>query len=143
MTGTERSETILKDSMESIPKPEMLLGFMIALDAPEEPCTEKTDPDSQSSPAEGPSADTPNLVDVTIYPVPTRDNIQVRIDKGISKKPLELMLFDADGKLLKTGIIGGKEGSTTVMDLSDLASGIYFLKGLGQQYLFEEKVLKL
>ncbi len=81
--------------------------------------------------------------EVTVKPVPTRTDFTIRIDKSVSEKPIELLLFSTEGKLVRTGVISGAQGSTTRMDISMLPAGIYFLKGLQNDYIFEEKVLKL
>lgn len=81
--------------------------------------------------------------EVTVKPVPTRTDFTIRIDKSVSEKPIELLLFSTDGKLVRTGVINGSQGSTARMDISMLPAGVYFLKGLQNEYLFEEKILKL
>jgi|GEM_PF-4034767 len=80
---------------------------------------------------------------VTVSPVPTHSDITIRIDESASEESIELFLFTVEGELVRTGLIMGTPGSTTKMDLSNLSSGIYFLKGLQKEYLFQKKVLKL
>lgn len=84
-----------------------------------------------------------SLVKVTVHPIPTQDEFTVRIENGLSEKPLELLLFDVEGKLLRTGAIGGTTGSTAKMNIENLPSGVYFLKGLSETYVFDQKILKL
>lgn len=126
--------------------PEIVPGQIIAIDYPiNGPVEVKPTPvanDLKSAEA----ADITLYVEdfeVTVHPVPTRSELNIRIDKSASEEAIELFLFSVEGELVRTGLIMGAPGSATKMDLSNLAAGIYFLKGLQKEYLFQKKVLKL
>lgn len=80
---------------------------------------------------------------LTVKPIPATTQITIRVDVSDNAEPMELLLFDAQGKLLRSGSIHGAAGSVTQMRVDDLAAGVYFLKGLREDYVFNQRILKM
>ena len=63
----------------------------------------------------------------TLYPSPVRDVLNLRIEGGVWSGAIdgdvEVMVLDATGQVLRSERLAGR----TQLDVSDLASGIYFL----------------
>ncbi len=80
---------------------------------------------------------------IKVKPVPARTTVTVVVESSENSAPLELMLFDQHGKLLRTGVLEGAVGSTAVLRVDDLPAGLYYLKGLREDYVFDQKILKM
>lgn len=65
--------------------------------------------------------------EVSVYPNPTRDNLNLTLD--FNEVELKLFLFDSKGNLLQKSDLGVRSGiSDVALDMSELEEGIYFLK---------------
>lgn len=71
---------------------------------------------------------------VQVYPNPTTNYLNVRIDDV----NVMLSLFDAQGKVVKTQTINQQ----SVIDVSDLASGVYMLRLDGDNVHLQQQVIK-
>ena len=59
----------------------------------------------------------------TLYPSPVRDVLNLRLEGGAWEGDVEVMVLGATGQVLRSERLAGR----TQLDVSDLASGIYFL----------------
>lgn len=74
---------------------------------------------------------------VNIYPNPAQDEIFV-VHEQADNLPLRLQLFNADGKLKKDVFV---QESRQVVDVADLASGVYFYMILGERFIRNGKLV--
>lgn len=75
---------------------------------------------------------------LTAYPNPARNDIHLRVEGEMGSHP-RIMVIDISGRVLKTQ---GLSGSDSKVDLSALASGIYFIKYVDDQQNSVIRVVK-
>ena len=80
-------------------------------------------------------------VKVTIYPNPASDQVKIQFSTATDKEIL-LYIIDSQGKLVKTARIEGQT-SEKDLDLSDLPSGLYYLRMMKGNLVNVYKVVKL
>jgi hypothetical protein len=81
------------------------------------------------------------LVDITVYPNPASDNVNLRFEKALDDE-VNLMVISSQGKPVKTMIIE----ATTIekqIDLQELPAGVYYLKLTKGKLSNVYKVVKL
>ena len=81
-------------------------------------------------------------VEMNVYPNPTNDkvNVQLSVNNALLTPNAEIQLYDMYGKWLKTW---KATGETTVIDLSEYAASVYFIKAVdGQRMIGIRKVVK-
>ncbi len=81
------------------------------------------------------------LVNITVYPNPASDNVNIRFEKPLDDE-VNLMVISSQGKPVKTMIIE----ATTIekqINLQDLPAGIYYLKLTKGKLSNVYKVVKL
>ena len=74
---------------------------------------------------------------ITLYPNPTNENIVLSVPEIIIGDKADL--FDIYGKLIKTISIDNIE---TIIDLSELANGIYFIQIIDNNGIINKKIIK-
>ena len=82
---------------------------------------------------------TPNKLDISIHPNPSKDIIEIEIPE-IGSKSIAFKLVDENGKVVKS--LNITEIKTTV-NIADLVPGLYFGNFSGEQVYFVEKIIKL
>ncbi len=76
----------------------------------------------------------PESSDISIYPVPASDYLEVR-----SRKPLEQYLIaGADGRPLRSGLLSGKNNRVSV---KDLPQGFYVIRLIGKGFRFSRPLI--
>lgn len=112
-----------------------------------DPLELEIDPDNRAPEAENAVDKAGTLAvegfEAVVKPIPTDDELTVQIKSSLNNEPIELLIFSTEGKLVKTGAISGAPGSVAKFNLSNLPAGVYYLKGLQDDYLFQQKILKL
>ena len=117
------------------------VGQMIAVTVTE-PVTELEEPAGENV-EKAPDKVVAEGFEAVVKPIPTSDELTVTIKRSVNADPIGLLIFSTEGKLVKTGSISGQVGSTAKFDISHLPAGVYYLKGLQDDYLFQQKILKL
>ncbi len=62
----------------------------------------------------------------SIYPVPTKDLLHVKINRSSISENLTLSIFDLNGRVLMDKTL--KDNKNSALDVSQLASGMYILR---------------
>lgn len=82
---------------------------------------------------------TPNKLDISIHPNPTKNIIEIKIP-DLGSKSLVFRLVDENGEVLKSLNITGIQ---TTVNIEDLVPGLYFGTFSGDNIYFVEKIVKL
>jgi hypothetical protein len=82
---------------------------------------------------------TPNKLDISIHPNPSKNIIEIEIPE-IGSRSIAFKLVDENGKVLKSLNITGIK---TIVKIEDLAPGLYFGNFSGDNIYFVEKIVKL
>lgn len=122
--------------------PQVLVEEEIKALLPEEATKLDIDPGSSAESENGLSTLAEGF-EIVVMPIPTHNEVNVLVKRSPSDKPMELLLFSTEGKLLKTARMNASEGSRMKLDLSNLPAGVYYLKGMQDDYIFQQKVLRL
>lgn len=81
---------------------------------------------------------------LTIYPNPTVDKAVISFSRITDLSPIKIEILDITGDLMETIQIAGEDLSIIQrIDLSDLASGTYYLKIIRGNQSLTEKIVKL
>ena len=88
-----------------------------------------------------------NSIDATeiiIYPNPTRDQLHIEF-KSYSElsKEINIVVFDNWGRIIKTGSLSATNNGSTIISLSGLESGIYYVKCYNNTLDHYYKVIKI
>ncbi len=73
----------------------------------------------------------------TIYPNPVQNYIIIELE-GIIKGEKRYTIFDINGKAFK---FGSFKGASTMLDMSDLNSGVYFIRIISGEYTQTKKII--
>lgn len=84
-----------------------------------------------------------NGLEIKAFPNPTHSELYIRLESGQIDSPMDVYLFDIDGKQLRTGVLTKENSGGIKLDISNLASGIYILKVLQDNFSSEHKIVKL
>jgi len=76
---------------------------------------------------------------INIYPNPTKNKIFIYLPDYLRMKNATIELLSIDGKILKTVSI---LESTTLIDISDLSFGVYFIKTIDNENVIVKKIIK-
>jgi len=90
------------------------------------------------------AANESGINEFNVYPNPTQGNLTINIISEMDQT-LNLMLTDLSGRVVGEDLIQASSGgSRTIMDLSDLDAGVYFVRVLktNGEGLFTEKISK-
>jgi len=97
------------------------------------------DTEEEPLPQEEIYSDHLNQVNILIYPNPTKGLLRVEINGNVENKPISLQVYDMNGKVLlqESNVV-----SSTTIDLSNHAPGIYILSLVSDTEKNEWKIIK-
>ena len=81
--------------------------------------------------------------DVSIYPNPIANNSGNLYIDMVNDEKINIMLFDASGKILQTGVINGLKGlNTYTLNMSNMSKGTYMVKVIAGTHIKTIPIIK-
>jgi hypothetical protein len=80
---------------------------------------------------------------LTVHPNPAKDNIKILLHSRYSSSP-EIQIIDLTGKIAKKfndNILADSNTFRAELDISDLKSGIYFVKLIQKEEIYTSKLI--